>query len=89
LVKKQPYSNLKVGRFSYRRFSKFCNTNELVWHRDLKDRYVKVLNRSDWKFQYDNELPIDLTKEKIIFIPKMHYHRIIKGTTDLEIAIKE
>lgn len=89
MVKEKPYSNLKIGRFSYRKFSKFCDTGELVWHRDLKDRYVKVLNDCDWKFQYDNELPIDLNRGIIIFIPKMEYHRLIKGKTDLEIAIKE
>jgi len=38
-------------------------------------------------FQFDNELPQPL-KEKL-FIPRETYHRLIKGTGNLGVRIKE
>tara|TARA_B110000977_G_C10718046_1_gene354051 strand:+ start:115 stop:369 length:255 start_codon:yes stop_codon:yes gene_type:complete len=60
--------------------------DEFVWHRDEEDRYVETLHSTDWKFQFDNELPVDLTKDKL-FIPKDTYHRLIKGTGELSLKI--
>jgi hypothetical protein len=37
----------------------------------------------------DNELPVKIVKNKPIFIPEGHYHRIIKGTGDLVVKIKK
>lgn len=57
------------------------------WHSDPEDRIIEVLEDSDWRFQYDNELPIPLIKGIDIKIPKGVIHRIIKGTTSLKIKI--
>ena len=46
----------------------------------------KSCQKTDWQFQFDNELPISLNKK--IFIPKGVMHRIIKGIGDLQIKNK-
>ena len=60
---------------------------ELVWHRDRKDREVKVVGQTDWMFQLEDEIPQVL--KDVIFIPRNAYHRLIKGTGDLNIIIQE
>jgi len=60
---------------------------ELVWHRDREDRIVTTLSETDWKFQFENELPIKIEEE--IFIPKNKFHRLIKGTGDIKLRVKK
>lgn len=60
---------------------------ELVWHRDREDRIVTTLSETDWKFQFENELPIKLEGE--IHIPKNKFHRLIKGTGDIKLRVKK
>jgi len=62
--------------------------SELVWHMDREDRVVKVLEGASWYLQMDNELPKKLIEGKGYFIPKMSYHRIIRGTSNLILEIK-
>jgi|TARA_B110000285_G_C14864431_1_gene486128 hypothetical protein len=57
------------------------------WHSDPEDRLIVVLEESDWRFQYDNELPTPLMVGIDIKIPTGVIHRIIPGTTDLKIKI--
>ena len=45
-----------------------------------------AVHDTDWKFQFDNDLPVDLSNKKL-FIPKETYHRLIKGTGDLTLKI--
>ena len=85
----KPYSEKRNGNIIKRTFSQNVDENELLWHRDKEDRYIEVLNESDWSFQMDNEIPVKLTKGFKIFIPKEAFHRVIKGKTDLDILIKE
>ena len=73
----------------HRVFSHDVNSDELKWHWDEKDRIVTVINESDWYYQSDNQFPIQLSKGKIISIQAGEWHRVIKGTTNLEVAIKE
>ena len=82
-----PYSQRRENNLIVRTFSQDINEDELVWHRDERDREVTVLQETDWKFQFDNELP-QLLKD-VIFIPKNTYHRVIKGTGELNIQILE
>ena len=70
-----------------RNFSKNVKKLELVWHKDDEDRNIEILEGKDWKFQFDNELPLSLVKGDRIFITKHRIHRIHKGTTDLKIKI--
>lgn len=85
----KPYEEHNTAAGMVRVFNHDVETEELVWHRDKKDRKVTVLNDTDWKFQMDNEIPLDMKKNITIFIPKETYHRVIKGTTDLIVEIIE
>ena len=72
-----------------REFSKHVNSNELVWHRDRLDRHIKVLEGDGWRYQSENNLPIQLTKGDTFFIPKNTYHRVIKGNSNLVVEVRE
>lgn len=57
------------------------------WHFDEEDRIIEALNENDWKFQYDNKLPIEL--KGYIEVQAGVYHRIIQGKTPLRVLIKK
>ena len=78
----------KSGSF-IRIFSEEVNEEELVWHRDRKNRTVELLEGEGWKLQFDNALPIKLEKNKFYYIQKDTFHRIWRGKGDLKIKITE
>jgi len=51
----------------------------------MEDRIVEVLNENDWEFQFDNQLPIRM--DGTIEIKMGEWHRIIKGSTPLNVKI--
>jgi quercetin dioxygenase-like cupin family protein len=73
----------------HRTFSPDVDSQELVWHQDLKDRAVTIVKSGGWQFQRENELPIKLMNEQVLFIPKNSWHRVIKGTSELIVEIEE
>ena len=79
----KPYKN----KGNIRTFSKDVDPMELIWHMDDEDRNIEILEGKDWKFQFDDELPLLLAKGDRIFITKHRIHRIHTGTTDLKIKI--
>jgi hypothetical protein len=84
------YTQENISNNKFKRvFSSDVSEKELVWHRDKENRIVEVINDSDWEFQMDNQLPIPLKKGVKLIIPKEIYHRVLKGSTDLEIIIEE
>jgi quercetin dioxygenase-like cupin family protein len=85
----RPFKEVLNNNSRIREFKTNTPNKELVWHRDEKDRYVTILEGEGWQFQLDNELPLELKKKDVIFIPKHKYHRVIKGKTDLLIKIEE
>ncbi len=82
-----PYSETTQNDVIVRTFSQDVDEDELVWHRDRRDREVSVIGNTDWQLQFDNQLPQVL--KDVIFIPKNTYHRLIKGTGELNIQIEE
>lgn len=61
-----------------RTFSKHCDENTLLWHKDDEDRIVTVLNYpTNWYIQFDNELPRKLKQHDVLRIDKGVYHRLI------------
>lgn len=72
-----------------RTFTQHVGDFELVWHRDREDRFISPLHLTDWKFQFDNEIPQTLLFSKELFIPKGTYHRLIKGSGDLKLKVKK
>ena len=83
----QPYSQQKTDNLIIRTFSQNVHEDELVWHRDRNDREVRALGPTDWQFQLEDSIPQHLQDR--IFIPKDTYHRLIKGTGDLDLSILE
>jgi hypothetical protein len=59
----------------------------LKWHYDEEDRNVSPLDPTDWKFQFDDELPFIISGN--IYIERGRYHRIIKGTGNLKVKIEK
>lgn len=82
----KPYVDIEINnKYIIREFSQNIDPIELMWHRDDEDRTLEVLNETDWKFQFDNSLPIPF--EDHIFIPRHQWHRVIKGTGNLLLKI--
>ena len=84
-----PYTEIAFSDFKVRTFLESVEDDELVWHRDRKNREVRIVESEGWKLQYDNELPIDLEKGKTYFIEAMRYHRVIRGNGNLVLEIRE
>ena len=85
--KDRPYQELRTSDTIQRTFKQDIDELELVWHRDLKDREVTIIGETDWMFQLEDQIPQQL--KDVIFIPKDTYHRVIKGTGELNILIQE
>ena len=82
----RPYVDIEINnKYIIREFSQNIDPIELMWHRDDEDRAIEVLKETDWKFQFDDSLPIPF--EGHIFIPRHEWHRVIKGTGNLLLKI--
>lgn len=84
----KPFTQVDYGKSKLRTFSESVEESDLKWHWDEEDRFVTVLHETDWKFQYDNQLPENLKPGKTLYIPKGEWHRLIKGTGDLKLSIE-
>lgn len=86
-----PYTEVKLDqKTSIRTFnSEYIKEHQLKWHWDEEDRIIEVLEDSNWKFQYDNELPIPLIAGVDLKIPAGLYHRLILGTGKLSLKINK
>lgn len=79
---------LKEGVF-VRRFNKAAVINESTWHRDQNTRLVEVLEGSGWHIQVDNRVPVQMKEGDVYRIPAKMWHRIIPGSGELTVLIKE
>ena len=84
-----PFEQIEKEGKLVRVFSPDVDEDELKWHQDLKDREVTVIDSNGWLFQMENELPIKLENNKKIFIPKLAWHRVLKGDGELIVEIEE
>ena len=89
MVKNLPFNEKQQEDYYIRTFSSVLNETELKWHFDEEDRIVICEHDTDWMFQMDDELPIQIKKNTPIFIHEGTYHRIIKGTGDLILKINK
>lgn len=91
MVNKVPYREIQISSGStekvVRKFGDDINSDELKWHRDDEDRIIYKVHETDWMIQMDNELPGNI--EQVTKIPKGMWHRLIKGTDDLELIIEK
>ena len=70
-----------------RTFSMDIDEMDLIWHTDKENRYIKVLEGNGWQFQYDEELPFEMTEGLDFSIIKGQIHRVIKGNGPLKIEL--
>jgi len=83
-----PYKDISSGEnWVIREFNENINPIELMWHRDDEDRAIQLMEGLGWKIQIDNQLPQDLTKDRVINIKKHDWHRLIKGEGNLLVKI--
>lgn len=61
---------------------------DYVWHRDQEDRTIKCIEGEGWQLQIEDCLPFLLKLNQEVRIPKMVYHRLIKGYNTLKVEIK-
>lgn len=88
-MQEYPFQEEIIENKKIRTFSPDVDEEELEWHVDEFDRKVKILEGGGWKIQMNNELPKLLKDGDEIFIPKMEWHRAIKGDDKLVIEIEE
>ena len=82
-----PFEKIKEGQdWQIREFKSDVEIEDLKWHRDLEDRWVKSVEPSDWLIQLDDSLPISMNEE--VFIPAKSWHRLIKGSGNLKVQVK-
>ena len=84
-----PFKQKEKDGKLYRVFSPDVDTDELKWHQDMKNRKVKIVECGGWQLQMDNELPSKLSDGEKLYIPKLVWHRVIKGDKKLKIEIEE
>ena len=84
-----PFKQIEKEGKLIRTFTPDVESEELKWHQDLKDRKVTVIDGGDWKFQMEDSLPTKLESAKQLFIPKLVWHRVIKGKGNLVVEIEE
>lgn len=83
-----PYKETKLSDNEFIRvFNQDTDSGDYMWHRDREDRVVESIGETDWMIQIDDELPKPISEK--IYIPMGVYHRLIKGTGDLEIKLQK
>ena len=84
-----PFEQIKKEGKLVRTFSTDVEEDELKWHQDLKDREVTIIESNGWSFQMEDWLTTKLKDGDEFFIPKLAWHRVIKGESQLKVSIIE
>lgn len=89
MVEDNPYSDKYINEKTLIRTFQDFNIEDLIWHEDLNDRRVEVLEVGKWFFQFDNQMPFELKVGDFIEIPKGIFHRVIFSEGILRLKISE
>ena len=85
-----PFEEEKIDQYNFiRTFPADVDEMDLIWHADKENRIITVLEGNGWKFQFDEELPIEMTNGLDISIFEGRLHRIIKGNGPLKIKLQK
>ena len=85
-----PFEEEQIDQYNFiRTFPADVDEMDLIWHADKENRIITVLEGNGWKFQFDEEIPIKMTKGKSISILKGVVHRVIKGNGPLVIKLQK
>jgi len=88
LVTVLPFEEEQISNNIFiRTFSTDVDEMDLIWHTDKENRFIKVLEGNGWQFQYDEELPFEMTDGLGFPIMKGQIHRVIKGLGPLKIEL--
>ena len=83
-----PFEEEKIkDNIFIRTFSTDVDEMDLIWHTDKENRFIKVLEGNGWQFQYDEELPFEMTDGLGFSVMKGQIHRVIKGVGPLKIEL--
>ena len=83
-----PFEEEKIkDNIFIRTFSTDVDEMDLIWHTDKENRFIKVLEGNGWQFQYDEELPFEMTDGLGFPVMKGQIHRVIKGLGLLKIEL--
>ncbi len=86
----KPYKDTPLDEDRFiRKFYHSIDDEELIWHRDKKNRIVKVLEGEGWFLQFEDKLPEEMKRNEEYTITAETYHRIIKGKGNLILEIRE
>lgn len=83
------YVDTYNGKSFIRKFNITNSDDDLVWHRDKRDRLIRVIDGGGWEFQHDNQLPFVMEDGMEFYVKRETFHRVIKGVGDLIIEIIE
>ena len=82
----KPYTDIIESNNTVSRlFPSTTKSEDLKWHMDDEDRIITVLGKTNWQFQFEDQLPVPL--DRPIFIKRHQWHRLIKGDGPLMISI--
>jgi quercetin dioxygenase-like cupin family protein len=85
-----PFEEEQIDQYNFiRTFPADVDEMDLIWHADRENRVVTVLEGNGWKFQFDEELPIEMTDGLNISIFEGRIHRVIKGNGPLVIKLQK
>ena len=85
-----PFEEEKIDKYNFiRTFPADVDEMDLIWHADKENRIITVLEGNGWKFQFDEELPIEMTNGLNISIFEGRIHRVIKGAGPLKIKLQK
>ena len=85
-----PFIEEQIDDYNFiRTFPKDVDEMDLIWHADKENRIITVLEGNGWKFQFDEELPIEMTDGLNISIFEGRIHRVIKGEGPLKIKLQK
>ena len=89
MVRVNPYIDEYINENTLIRTFQNVKSDDLIWHEDLKNRKVEVLEVDKWFFQFDNQIPFELKVGDLIEIPKGIFHRVICSDGLLKLKISE
>ena len=71
-----PFKEEQIDDYNFIRiFPKDVDEMDLIWHADKENRIITVLEGNGWKFQFDEELPIEMTDGLSISIFQKNIHQ--------------
>ena len=83
-----PFEEEKIkDNIFIRTFSTDIDEMDLIWHTDKENRFIRVLEGNGWQFQYDEDLPFEMTDGLGFPVMKGQIHRVIKGVGPLKIEL--